>query len=279
MNHVDKLWSLGGVEELRHELGEGDGALEADRVARPAHNRQPGVGPDGVDRALRKWPELVVECPCHDQDRHLELSEAIPYRCLGAGPYGSQRGGQAAGRVGEARRPVSLLFGQVSEKWSLEPSLDELRHDRVAAPFELGCALFVSDLAEPAIRLVADARVRADDDEALDQVRRLECQMEAAPASERVADVARLSSRLTKSSGGLIEPRAGIGNRRAAVTGEIRCHDFKVAFKLARDARPRHARLGEPVNEHDRRSLAPPRRVEPEWPTAGRLCVLEGHRG
>jgi hypothetical protein len=62
------------------------------------------------------------------------------------------------------------------------------------------------------------------------------------------------------------------------VTGEIRYHDLEVAFELTRHARPRDARLGEAVNEHDRRSVALPMRVELERPTAGRSCGLEGHR-
>ena len=50
-----------GLEEIPHELDEGAGALEADGVARPGHDRQPGIGPDRVGRPLRKRPELVVE--------------------------------------------------------------------------------------------------------------------------------------------------------------------------------------------------------------------------
>jgi len=61
------------------------------------------------------------------------------------------------------------------------------------------------------------------------------------------------------------------------VTGKLRHHYLEVVFELTRDgARPRSACLSEPVNEHDRRSPALPRRVELE--RAGRQAPLGSRR-
>src|SRR5208283_5425634 len=102
------------------------------------------------------------------------------------------------GGVGEARGPVGLLRAQVGEKRAGEPSLDELRHDRLTAALEISRAPFVFGPASAAFCLVGDARVRTDDDEALDEPRSLECQVQATAAAERVADVARLAARLAE---------------------------------------------------------------------------------
>ena len=144
-----------------------------------------------------------------------KLAEAFGERGLDAGPHSPQRSCQARGRVRKARRPVGLLLGQVSEEWSGEPVVEELGHHGVTATFELGRAAVRLGVAQPPARLVGDARVRPDDDEALDEARRLERQVQAAPAPERVADVSRPAARFAESPCGLDEARAasGIGER------------------------------------------------------------------
>jgi hypothetical protein len=170
----------------------------------------------------------------------------------------------------------------MSEERALKPVIEELGHEGVASPFELSGSLIVLGHTRPAERLVKDPWVRPDDDEAFDEALLLESQMQAAPATERVADVGSLSSRLAESGGGLHEPRTRrtrVGHRRAAVTGKVHNDEFELGLELTRDASPGGAGLGEPVNEHDLRSPALPGRMQPGWPVAGRLSVLEGHFG
>jgi len=189
-----------------------------------------------------------------------------------------ERGGQAGCGVGESRRPVGLVVAQVGEERSGEPRLDEVSHGRVAASFQLGRAPVVLGPAQASSRPLSDARVRPDDDEALYEARRLECQMQAAPAAERVADVTCLAARLTERPGRLGESRARAGERRAAVPRKVGHHDLEFTLELLSDARPGAACLSEPVDERDPRSTALPRRVQLELPLPGRPWLVEGHR-
>ena len=63
------------------------------------------------------------------------------------------------------------------------------------------------------------------------------------------------------------------------MTGKVHNDEFELGLELTRDASPGGAGLGEPVNEHDLRAPALPGRMQPGWPVAGRLSVLEGHFG
>ncbi len=179
------------AEEVAHERDEGVRALEADRVAGAGDDGEPGVAPDGLGGVARRCGRnLSSSAPDHDEDGHLELAEPVPQRRLGAGPGGPQRGGEAGGGVRQPRRPVGLLLAQVGEERSGEPVVDE-RRARRRRRLARARPRAARRPARRAVRLglVADARVRPDEDEALDELGRLEGEVQAAPPAERVADV------------------------------------------------------------------------------------------
>ena len=161
-----------------------------------------------------------------------------------------------AAELVRARRPVGLLLAQVGEERSREPRLDEFGYARVAGFIELRRERLVVLPAQPAIRLVLDARVRPDEDEPLHELRCLQRQLQAATSAERVPDVGRPAPRLPDERGRLGQARAGVGSRRAAVTRKIRGYDLGVGCELTCDPAPGRTRLGESVNEHDSRRCA-----------------------
>ena len=126
-------------------------------------------------------------------------------------------------------------------------------HGRVAALFQLRRERLVVLPAQLAIRLVLDARMRPDEDEPLHELRCLQGQLQAATSAERVPDVGRPAPRLPDERGRLGQARAGVGSRRAAVTGKIRGYDLGVGCELRCDQAPGRTRLSESVNEHDPR--------------------------
>jgi len=62
--------------------------------------------------------------------------------------------------------------------------------------------------------------------------------MQAAPATERVADVGSLSSRLAESGGGLHEPRTGEPGSASESGRDRKVHndEFELGLELTRDA-------------------------------------------
>jgi len=166
----------------------------------------------------------------------------------------------------------------VREEWSCEPGLDKALQHRIALSLERSRPLLVGLAPSRAVPVVGDAGVRSDDDEALYKPRRLERQQQAAPAAERVSDVGRLPAGPAQGASRFVEPRAGAGDRRAAVTWEVGCDDLEVPSEVTCDSRPRGSSLREPVNQHDPRPLASGCRVQVGQAMAGRVGALGGHQ-
>lgn len=261
-------------EKVPQEGDESLRTLERDRVTCSGDECQCGVGADGLDCSSRDIDELAIEGSGHREHRHVELAKSLPQRLLCPCASRSKRCAKTRSGVLEPTRAVGLLLGQVREQRPGEPCLDELRHGSASSVVELGGSNLVCLPAKPAARLVRDARVRADDHEALDESRRLESEMQAAATTQRIPDIRRSPTGLAKVSGGLCKTVPCHRGRGAAVTGKVRRDDLEVAFERVRDAPPRPRCLGEAVNEGHSRPRAGPNGVQPRRS----LGVLGRHR-
>ena len=257
------------------------GALEDRRRGpHPATTASRALGPMASAVALGERPELVVEL-------------RPPRR----GPASrARRGGPTTGACvpvpavrSEAARPAAVLARREARsawsalRWAKSGPASQVSTNSgtAASPprLELGGEPFVSARRRRSLCLVDDARVRPDDDEALDEPRGLECQVQATPAAERVADVARLAARLAEGARRRVRARSpGRGAESGRVRGDRVSRPRSQPSSSLADACPGGARLGEPVDEDDPRSVPPCRRVQRGRSLPRRLAVLEGHR-
>ena len=167
-----------------------------------------GIGADRGAQTSAEVGELCVRGPSEHQHRHLELMEFRPQRSLGTGATGSQASGQTLGTVRTALRSVSTLLIESSEEWLAQPFVHEFVN---ADRFDPVGQLFVGGSSVGALLRVLKASSGADQDQALNEIRSRQREVERGASPHGVAEVGATPARCTAESCALIK----IGGRIA----------------------------------------------------------------
>ena len=167
------------------------GGGERDRRRRPPPGGAPG--PMRGHQSAAEVGELRVPATGDDQDRLVECTQAVPQRLLGARPGHAEARGEACRRVAPALVDPVGRVGHPAEQRVGHPPVDE-RGDRVlgrrAVPGIEAWAR-ASSAARRSARSsgILDAGGARHQDEAADQVRTGQRQVQAEACAHRVAEV------------------------------------------------------------------------------------------
>ena len=161
-----------------------------------------GIGADRGAQTSAEVGELCVRGPSEHQHRHLELMEFRPQRSLGTGATGSQASGQTLGTVRTALRSVSTLLIESSEEWLAQPFVHELvnadRFDPIGEKL-VGCS------SVGALLRVLKASSGSDQDQALNEIRSRQREVERSTSAHGIAEVGATPAGFAAESCALIE--------------------------------------------------------------------------
>ena len=205
---------------------------------------------DRVGHPATDLGELGVVLADDDEDRHRELAEPRPQRCLGAGAGETQARREAGRGVREAGLDVGVRAVEAGEQRLRQPAIDE---GGDSDALDLVGQLVVGGAARRAFPLVLDPWCRPDQHQPIDELRRCEGEVQAQAPAHRVADV-RGAPALRgehRRAGGEV----GANVAAVAVARGVECHDVDVGAEARRQSRnrrpPAARRLREAVDEDD----------------------------
>ena len=228
-----------------------------------APGNQGGSAPGrGVGQAECVGSEPGVICSGEGQKGRSEVGYAVPQRLLRAGAGQAQARGQT--RCGVAQPLVGLgRIGQTDEHRAADPPLDE----GLDVPRLLECVggAPVGLSAFLAGHRVLDAARAADQDEATDIEIRARHDVKSDTCAERVAEEVttvradRGDDRIAHQGSG--PGQIGADSVRSSVTGQVEGDEDMVLRQQIAEGSPQTRRLGESVQQNNRRSGSPSRVV------------------
>jgi hypothetical protein len=242
----------GRPQPVLEELGETTRRLERRGVTDAGQHGERRVVADRRRHAASEARVVGVATSCHDEHGHREVPQASGVELLGPRAEGTQRPGEAAGRVLPASGQPGRGPVEAGKKRCGQPRGEELvdRQPPGAGRLEASGERVVGLAARGARGAVLDPGVRADEDETPHRAGALVGRVEGDAAPHRVADVGRFSPGFGDEAPGVVQV-PGTDLARRPVARQIDGEDLMVLGELCHDPSPGAPGLGEAVNEDD----------------------------